>query len=340
MIGAVLAIWLGSAQATDHEVIREGDTVESIAEALGAGDRVDEIRSINRLQPGEQPSVGTVLVLPVLAGDHVDHQAAVLSHRGSVVARIRGRDRPASVGMILPLGATVCTGEDGYATLRLAVAASGGEHDDLSLFPSTCLTVDGTSSRKGERSSLVQVETGSVSVRNAVGGDGPGTVTVITPSGITSGDQGGFRVTIEQAAARTEALDAPASVFGAEHEVRLPAGHGSRVKTGERPSDPVKLLAPGTPTAPDSGAPLLVPEFTWVGVDGALGYRVELAAAPDFSDTLRIEDVPSASWVPDRLFLPYRVPGIWWRVSSIDRVGFVGAPSQVRELTIPEAIGP
>lgn len=331
----VVAAW-----SAEHRVVRDGDTVESIASDVGDPSLAPRIREINGLGDGAQPEVGRVLLLPELPGEHQDQDAALLAFRGAVDLKIRGRAVPPQVGLALPLGTTVCTGADGFATVRLALSHRGGIHDDLSLFPGTCLTVDGTSSRPGARSSLVRVDSGSVAVRAVGDAAEPGSVTVVTPSGATSGERGGFRVTVEAQAMRAEALYARATVFGARRMLDLEAGQGSRTPTGGAPGAAVALLAPGTPTAPDDGAVLRRPDFTWVPVDRALGYRLELAVAPDFSDVVRLEDVQGTEWLPDRLLLPYRVPGVWWRVASIDRTGFVGVPSAPRSLAIPEGLGP
>lgn len=328
------------AWSADHRVVREGDTVESVAAGLGDPALAGRIREINGLAAGAQPEVGRLLMLPELPGEHLDQQAALLAFRGALDITVRGRPATPEVGLSLPLGSTVCTKSDGYATVRLAVSHRGGIHDDLSLFPGTCLTVDGTSSRPGARSSLVRVDTGSVSVRSVGEAAEPGSVTVVTPSGTTSGDRGGFRVTIEPEAMRTEALYARATVFGAMKMLELQPGQGSRTPSGSAPGAPVALLAPGTPTAPEDGAVLRRPDFAWVPVDRALGYRLEVAVAPDFSDVVRLEDVQGTEWLPDRLFLPFRVPGLWWRVASIDRTGFVGVPSEARSLAVPEGLGP
>mgnify|MGYP006928190215 CR=1 FL=1 len=330
---------IGTSSAAEHRVFRAEMTIESLAEDLGDPTLADVIRKLNDLDPGEQAEVGSIVMLPSLHADHVDQDAAVLSWSGDVEIQTPGSARvPAAVGASLPPGSVVCTLSDGFATIRLAISLKGRFHDDLSLLPDTCLTVTSTFARSGARGSLVSVDSGSISVRAAE--DEPGAITVVTPSGVTSGDAGGFRVTIEDNAARTEAVGAPTTVFGAGAEVAVDTGYGSRVRTGEAPSDAVKLLEPGAPASPDNGASLRRADFTWTPVERALGYRIELSAAPDFSDVIRIEDVPAAEWRPERLFLPYRIRGLWWRIASFDRTGFQGAFSEARTLALPGGVGP
>lgn len=241
------------------------------------------------------------------------------------------------VGRKLAQGVTVCTGADGLAALRLASTAVRGRHDDVYLLPGTCMTVERASSTPARRSSLLSVARGSISVRSS--DDGPGTVTVRTPSGITTGDFGGFRVSVETGAARTEAVEQPVAVLGGGAEVQVSAGEGTRVRPGERPDAPTPLLRPGPLVAPLDQAALYRPDFQWVAVDRALAYRVELSTSPDFAQLIVVEVVDQESWSPDRLLLPYRVDGLWWRVSPIDRTGFVGVPSRARALRFPAGLG-
>ncbi len=330
---------LALAQAGERRPVHEGDSVEAIAAELGDPALAERLRQLNQLAADEQPRVGTLLLLP----DHdelQEQEGAVLSFRGGVSATLPGRQPvPVSQGMALPQGSTVCTDEGGFATVRLARSMEGLDHDDVSLLSGTCLTMISAVARPGQRSSLVSVSQGSISVRPQ--DDIPGAVTVETSSGITTGEGGGFRVTLEQEGAmRTEALDAPVSVMGAGQEQRLQAGQGSRVRSGEAPSLPVDMLSPGTPLAPDKGAPLLRPDFSWTPVPNALGYRLEISATPDFSDVVLVEEAGEPAWRPELLFLPYRVQGLWWRVSTFDRVGFLGRACEPSALSIPAGMGP
>ena len=101
----------------------------------------------------------------------------------------------------------------------------------------------------------------------------------------------------------------------------------------------VDLLAPGNPLLPEPAGVLLRPEFTWTPVPGALGYRVQIAAAPDFSDIVYGSESPAAVLEPERLVLPFRVSGLWWRVSSFDLTGFEGIPSPAQRLVLPAGVG-
>lgn len=327
------------ALAAEHWVVRPGDTVESIATRLGDPAAAAEIRALNHLEASAQPAVGTVLDLPPHATGTTGQQGLVLAVRGSGTVTLPGaKPVPLQVQLVLPLGSQVCTDAESFASLRLAQDLTGYAHDDITLLPSTCLTVDGAAARPGHRSSLVNVTEGAVAVQGTPAA--PGDVIVGTPSGLATGDAGGFRVTLEPGATRAEALSAPISVMGAGKEVTLEAKQGTRVKTGQAPEAPRGLLSGGALFLPEAGAPLTWPDFRWASVPRALGYRVQIATSPDFAEVVHQEDVPFPEWQPDFLFLPFRVDGYWWRVSPLDRFGFEGLPSEARRLAVPPGVGP
>jgi len=336
----MMLFWLltWTALAGDHVVVHNGDTVESFAES--DADMATRIRALNGLGPTEQPAVGSLVELPDgLSG--LPMEAAVVNvYRGAAAALPRSPQINLVPGMGLPAGSRVCTSMDGYVTLRLAIDQEGLQHDDITLLPSTCLTIQATSSRSSGRRSMVRLETGSITVPRPDAGASPGEITVATETGITTADRGGFRVHVESDVARTEALYNPLSVFGGGVEQRVEPGQGSRVRAGQAPSTPVALLSPGHPIRPLDGATLRRPDFSWVRVDTALGYQFELASSEDFREMLVARSVDRPSWEPARLLLPGDVEGIWWRVSAIDRHGFTGVPSAPQRLALPVGVSP
>lgn len=268
----------------------------------------------------------------------VSTTAQLLHAAGQVLLRTgTGPQRPIEVGTPLPEGVTVCTAPDAWATIRLARDLTTPGHDDVSLFGGTCLTLVTLRAGATSHASRITMEQGSVSVRAV---DTPGSLAIQTRDGVTAGTTGGFRVTVEPEATRTEAVERPVSVRGAGQEVAVGAGQGTRVREGRAPEAPVDLPQAALLDRPDEGGVLRRPDFVWHPVDGALGYRVEISATEAFDAILVAEEVPAAAWRPDVLFLPYRVPGLYWRVAAFDRVGFLGLPSQPRSLAFPAGVGP
>jgi hypothetical protein len=257
---------------------------------------------------------------------------------GNATTTVGGVATAATRGSVVPIGATVCTQPDSYATVRLAASAATVDHHEVTLFSETCITMVRSEVGAAGRSSTLSLESGHLTVRPAsISG---GEVEIDTASGQTTGSSGGYRVAIEEGASRTEAVTGPVLVAAAGVELQLPSGFGSRVYTGQPPSAPVPLLVPSDALVPSDGAPLLRPEFEWGPVERALGYRLEVSTDPDFTGLVLVDEVPQAEWNPELLFLPFRVPGLWWRVASFDRTGFVGIDSAAHEIAFPAGVGP
>jgi hypothetical protein len=334
------ALLMGAAHAAGHVVVRTGQTIDSIAITLGDPALASELRRLNGIAAGTEPAVGTVLLLPTLPGVAEQDAMLVGYFGGGQIVRPGLGVEPFGLGKDLPLGTIVCTEADSTAVVRLGMSEDGRDHDDILMLGTTCITVRGSTRSGTTRQSLVEVRDGSIAVHEGYADDRGGLVTVLTPSGLTSGEGGGFRVHIEPGAARTEALSDPVAVMGGGAEVQLQAGQGSRVRTGLAPEAPVNLLMPGTPLLPAASAPLRFADFSWTAVDRALGYRVELSTSPAFDEVVVTQDVGPNAWAPEVLLLPYRVPGIWWRVAAFDRTGFLGLPSESRHSEFPVGVGP
>lgn len=332
----LLLLLLGFAEAAEQRPVRPGDTVESLAASLGDPGLVGAIRELNGLAPGAQPTVGTVLTLPP-AGDGRDQRAFLISATGDVT--VRGQPGPAQTFEPLPVGGTVCTGPESYATVRVATqcAVQGSDLDDIVLSGETCLTVESAFSSTFGRSTVVRISEGSIQVAESRGA--PGSVTVRTESGLTTGSGGGYRVSVEDAAMRTEALYAEVAVQGAGEEVVLDAGQGSRVRSGQVPGEPVDLLVTEQLLRPSVGAPLVRPVFTWTHDASALGYRLEIAANRVFTDLVYQHDVPGPEHRPTLLQLP-SAAGLWWRVAPFDGLGFLGVPTEPRRMALPAGVRP
>lgn len=339
VLTGALAIGSGPAAAAEHVVVRQGETAEALAARIGAAGAGPAILAHNGLAAGQPLVAGTVLSLPPEIGGR-EQDAAVLNIRGPVTATpAGGTATPLRPGASLEAGTLVCTGPDGHATVRLAVAAAGRDHDDVTLVPETCITIRSATSRSGRRASLIRLQQGSVAVPATDAGMRGGTLTVETEAGLTTAASGGFRVHVEPSASRTEALDTALSVVGAGVEQSLPAGFGSRTAVGEAPGAPVELLVAGTLLQPASGVPLRRPDFRWQPDPKALEYRVELATDPGFREMVQVEVSGLPQWQPARLMLPARMHELFWRVAPVDRLGFQGVPSQGRVLGLPSGVG-
>ena len=292
------------------------------------------LRDLNGLIPGVEPAVGTALLLPETEQLQAK-KARVLSVTGSGrITSSAGEEIPLACGAWMDPGTTICTSVESFATIRLAEDEDGSVYDDVRVSSSTCVTIVTSTVTADGRNSLLNISEGSISVSASEADNG--VVTVQTPTSLTTGTQGDFRVTIEEDAARTEALEeAVVSVFAEGVEVELTEQQGTRAESGEAPISPVTLLDTGFLIRPDNDAVLVWPDFTWTPVDRALGYRVQISSSPDFARILHQEDVPYPEWRPDFLLLPVDVSSLWWRVTSFDRLGFESPPSNPRRLQVP-----
>lgn len=330
----------GVAAAGEHLVVQSGESAAELAERAGVPDAADRILAHNGLPLDAPLPAGTVLELPPELGGE-EQEALLLFARGTVTVTLPGATRaePGGMAQPLPRDSLVCTGEDSHATVRLAVLVEERAHDDITLLPETCIAVASATARSGHRASLIRLQRGSVTVPEAEEQGGLATLSVQTQAGLTTAHAGGFRVHVEEAAARTEALTTPLRVLAQGVERQLDAGQGSRTRDGEAPGPAVDLLVGRALAQPPPGAPLRRPDFSWQKVEGALEYRVEMAGDVGFREMMRVEHPGLPTWTPERLMLPSRVHALWWRVAPVDRLGFVGLPSEAWLVSMPAGVG-
>ena len=316
-----------------HRVLHPGETVAEIAAQYGLSEST--LRALNNLTDGVEPAAGTALMLPETEQLQAE-KARVLSVTGTGrITPPSGEESALTCGTWMEPGTTICTSVESFANIRLAEDEDGRIHDDVQISSSTCVTIVSSAVRSEGRSSLLNVSAGSVSISTSE--DDDGVVSVQTPSSLTTGTQGDFRVTIEENSSRTEALEAAVvSVFAAGVQVALSDQQGTRAETGAPPNAPTSLLDTGFLIRPESDEVLRWPDFTWTPVDRALGYRVQISSTPNFARILYQQDVPYPEWRPDFLMLPVDVSALWWRVSSFDRLGFESPPSSPRRLRLPK----
>jgi hypothetical protein len=95
------------------------------------------------------------------------------------------------------------------------------------------------------------------------------------------------------------------------------------------------LLREANLLGPEDGAPLRRTDFQWSPVDRALGYRVQVAATPQFDELVHQTEVALPHWQPDLLLLPTDLQVLYWRVTALDRFGFEGQPSSAWRIALP-----
>ena len=85
-----------------------------------------------------------------------------------------------------------------------------------------------------------------------------------------------------------------------------------------RPDVPSSTLPVPQPTHPVAGRPVTAdaPEFRWTAVPDAAGYRLQLAASPDFDECYYDERVDGPTTVPLADVLPAEADTVVWRVRA------------------------
>lgn len=229
-----------------------------------------------------------------------------------------GEPRAATAGTTVRDGAVLETGPDGSLVLGFADGAR------LLLEPESRLVVErlrlfGDGSLVDTR---LRLERGRA--RSTVSPEKPGRsrFEIWTRPGISAVRGTGFRTALDPAGERlaSEVLEGRVAVSGSGAAVEVPEGFGTRVRAGEPPEPPVPLL-PAPRLEPLPGPVDRLPlRIAVEPPDGAVAFRVELAAAPDFEPVLlsRVAESPSVTVgePPD---------GEWYvRVRAIDARGLEG----------------
>jgi hypothetical protein len=70
------------------------------------------------------------------------------------------------------------------------------------------------------------------------------------------------------------------------------------------------------------------------------GVQLQLSVVPEADLEATLQRDRSRGLGPDLLVLPFRVDGLYWRISSFDRTGLLGRPSDPRSFVPPPGVGP
>lgn len=318
MLCALLA---ATALGSEAHVVR----VDLAVLATSTGVAEAEIRRANRLREDEAVRPGTVVVVPGLGEDH---PARWSTGAGEHTVQVPGGGaRPPRPGQALPRRTRVCTGPDGVGALSLA-RTSGG-HEDLVVYPDTCVELGLSSHNAGARTSHLKLERGRVWTRST-GGRG----SVVLEAGTSVIQGANFRAQADNTGARVEVLGDGVAVISGAATIPVPRGTAARLPNRRAPEEPRSLLSAPRPDQPEDRAELRDPRFSWRSMPEASGYLLELSRSRDFDEPLAAAWVVDPRWRPASLDLP-RMPELWWRVAAADSEGLIGRPSEPRRARIP-----
>jgi len=278
------------------------------------------IQKLNNVDLDREIPPGTRLRFPLSILKHQPASAGVLQVRGQAALRRAGadQDEPVQVGARLLSGDRVTTGADGNLTLAFAdgsrllvLADSDVVMDHLSAWGTT-----------GMVDTRIRLQEGRVDTR-VQPARGPGSrYNIITPAAVAAVRGTAFRVAADAAqdVMRSEVTDGTVGVGDDARSTAVPAGYGLVAEAGKPPGKPRELLPPVNLSSLPEVQRRLPLVFTWPPLDGARGYRIQIAPNTEF-DALLVDQTTThatAAWndLPNGRYAV--------RVRGIDAVGLEG----------------
>lgn len=278
-----LAVLCGPAQANDPDfryVVKAGDNPWNLTQRyLKSIDYWPRIQTYNNIDAPTRIPPGTVLNIPTawMRSDSVS--ARVTDLHGTVIAERKGEKTVLSTGAAIapgsvirtsadssftvafPDGSTTLIGADAEVRLKRAakVRAGGAQHVELDL-------LDGELENR-------------VTSRH----QGGGRFLIHTPSAVAAVRGTDFRAAADSSATRIETLTGEVTLSNKRGNVKLAAGSGSRVESGNKPDSAASLLpAPDLSPLP-SRIERMPFDHALPVVEGAQGYRSQIAPTSGFS---------------------------------------------------------
>jgi hypothetical protein len=318
----LLLLAIAPVRATDWiYTVVDGDNLWDFSEKyLDSVLRFEKLRKLNNIKNPKRLQPGTWLRVPMKWIRSNAAAARIAGVEGQVIlTRADGsRVTPLKSGTLIQLGDILKTGPKSSAAVLFAddsalTLHSHGEmrFDHLSAHGKTGMVDTRVRLLKG------RMET---RVRPSVG---PGTrYEIHTPSAISAvrGTEYRVAVTSEGNASNIEVLAGKVEVSGAEKQRLVESGFGTRIVKGEPPSPPVKLLV--SPVFEAIPEVVQQPDWrlNWVGVEGAMNYRIEIStdqkfALPLWDQLTELTHFPLPE-LPDNRY--------WIRVRGIDANGLEG----------------
>jgi len=210
---------------------------------------------------------------------------------GAYVQRSNGAQQEnVTPGMTLGVGAQLSTDHDASLTLQFA------DGSRLLMEPDSTLDLDQMSAygRTGMVDTRLRLQHGrvinAVTPMTGVGAH----FSVETPGTISSVRGTHFRVAADERQSRTEVLTGRVDVAGDRAHVLVPKEHGVAVADGAKPAHVQALLSAPALHCPTQPVTKLPYSFAWAPLDGATGYRVQMAPNERF-ETLLLDHVTSSA---------------------------------------------
>jgi hypothetical protein len=232
-----------------------------------------------------------------------------------------GAQTRTKVGTELHAGARLVTGPNASAVLRFAdgsellVRPDSEVHmNELGVYGQAGLFVD----------SRARLQRGRIEVQVPPGPGSRLEITTPSASALVRGTQ--FRVSSEAEVSRAEVEEGTVRVTGATSSIQVTQGTGTVVRAGQPPAPARALLEAPSLDALPARLERRQPRLRWPPVDGAEGYRIQVATRARTATLL--VDLPASS---PRLTLPDLPDGAYeLRVRAVDAAGLEGLDARHR----------
>lgn len=293
LLGLAILCCAASAAAQEWRYrVRPGDNVWDLAAKYLRSDvpwqKLQEHNNVAdplRLPPGSQMS------FPVSWLKQQPAKAKVIGVQGSATARdARGKESPVTEGMQLGIGATLRTATDANLTLQFAdgsrLLLQGDSElvlDKLSAYGATGMTDTRLRLPRGRAGNAVHPMRGPAA--NYI---------IATPNTISSVRGTQFRIGSDGTRSQAEVTEGKVAVSGGGGQVLLKRGQGTASDANNRPLPPRELLAAPEPASIALSLDQIPARLTWKPVPGAVRYRVQVSATPEFVTLLHDRVVDGA----------------------------------------------
>lgn len=299
----------------------EGDNLWNLSEQhLDKVTRFEQLRKLNAIENPKHLQPGTRIRVPLAWIRSNPVAAKIISLTGTV--QVKRADTAlsenAEIGTMMNLGDELRTADNSTIAIQFADKSILTLHEN-SIVHFDHLSAHGTTGMVDSRLNLIQGRM-DTKVTPAVG---PGSrFEIQTPSAISAVRGTVYRALVNEAgeASNIEVLEGKVAVAGADQQLLVNQGFGTQVVSGEPPLPPRELLrSPQFADIPDT-LTQINSRINWSAVEGAQGYRVEVATAEDF-DTLLWQTITERNYAP----FPDLADGDYaLRVRAIDSIGLEG----------------
>ncbi len=317
-----------AAQAEEYwvYVVRPGDTIWDLAEKHTTSVlNWQKLQRLNQLpdEPALTMRPGRKLRFPMSILKHQPASARIAQVTGN--ARLldteTGETRPLVSGDELTSGDQVTTQAGSNLVIRFA------DGSELLVQSETSVKMDSLSAygSTGMVDTRVRLQEGRVDTQ-VTPQQGPGSrYEIITPAAVAAVRGTDFRVSAEQATARSEVLGGKVAVSGEGASQLVPAGFGVVAQQGKPPAPPKKLLPPPDLSMVNTSQRYLPLLFDWQPLPGAKSWRFQVAPDAGFK-TLLVDDISPT----DKGYVQDLPDGDYvLRVRGIDEEGLEGKDRQL-----------